>query len=147
MPTARQLRTLAAQARRDAARWRSKAALADEQARELDRLAAMLDRSGLPDTEKDRSIIGSNMHVETAPPTKKLRISASRSKVDSDAKRALIDAGVTPEDVAAELDVGRSTVNAWCLGKRAIPASHRDALAKAHGKRKAIAASVWPRVA
>lgn len=97
--------------------------------------------------KKRRSIIGSKMELDTEPKTKRVKIAAGRTQQETDAKRALLEAGVTPAEVATERGVGRSTVNAWCLGTRGIPERHRAALSKSHGKRKAIDPTVWPKLA
>jgi hypothetical protein len=148
MPTARQLRTFAAQARRDAADWRARADVADEQARELERLAAMVDRSGLPNTGNHRSIVGSKMQLQNAPTTKKMRIAASRTKRAHPAKKIWLESGRTDKDIAKEVGVGRSTVSAWMAepgtdGFRPIPRR----LAERFLRDDKIPLEAWARIA
>lgn len=131
MPTRRQFERLAEQADRQAVALEARAAVARQQAVELRRLAGMVDRSGLPDTQEHRSIFGSKMHLETLPTTKKLRIAASRTKREHAAKRAFLEAGKTDGDIAIEVGVSRATVSAWMAGVdddgvRSIPRRHAN---------------------
>ena len=145
MPTRAQLERLATEADRDAAAWEARAAAAREQARELRRLAAMVDRSVLQGTER-RSIIGSKMVLETTPTTKKLRIAAGRTKRDHAAKRAFLEHGKTDSDIAAEAGVSRATVSAWMAegdGLRSIP----RALAERFRKRYGVPLTAWAKIA
>lgn len=89
-----------------------------------------------------RSMFSSKMEIENARASKRVKIAASMTS-DSNAKRALLEANITPKDVAALLGVGHSTVNAWCTGARSIPRCYVNRLREKHR----IPANVWPKIA
>lgn len=136
MPTRAQLEKLADEAAASAAEHGRLRAVMLEQERQLRAMAAQ----ALPSTSAERSMLGSKMELQNAgAKSTRVKISAARTEQDTDAKKALLDANLTPQDVADTLKVGRSTVNAWCNGTRSIPRRYRDKLADKHG----IPASVW----
>lgn len=61
------------------------------------------------------------MELQTTPKNKRVQKSANRTVIESKARRALLDAGLSAQDVAKRCKVGVSTVNAWCVGRRSIP--------------------------
>ncbi len=91
--------------------------------------------------EAQRSMLGSKMELQNTGANKRVRIAATMTAGATKAKRALLEAGLTPQDVADKRKVGRSTVDAWCRGTRAIPRAHRDWLEEKHG----IPGRVWPK--
>ena len=81
----------------------------------------------------DSSMLGSKMELQNAgAKSKRVKIAASMTEQETPAKKALLAANLTPQDVADALKVGRSTVNAWCNGTRSIPKRYRDQLKKDH---------------
>lgn len=98
----------------------------------------------LTNTQQDRSMSGSKMelrNVETK--STRVRIAAAMTEQETPARKAILDANVTPQEIADELKVGRSTVQAWIDGTRSIPDGHVEALSKPHGTRRAIRPRVW----
>lgn len=93
----------------------------------------------LPSTATTSSMLSSKMEENSDVLTKNVKIAMTMTVGASKAKLALLEAGLTPADVAAKLKVGRSTVSAWCRGARAIPKKYRDRL-KAEYE---IPPSVW----
>lgn len=79
-----------------------------------------------------RSMLGSKMELQNERVNKRVKIAATMTEDATKAKRALLEAGVTPQDVADSLGVGRSTVNAWCNGTRSIPKRYASKLLKQH---------------
>jgi len=114
------------------------AVAAGQQEIELRRLAA---ERALTDTQQHRSMLGSKMELQNARQSKRVKISRKMTS-DSVAKKALLEANITPKDVATLLGVGHSTVNAWCTGARSIPREHVERLREKHR----IAAKVWPKI-
>lgn len=99
--------------------------------------------SRLTGTQQDRSMFRSKMDIQVATARKNVKTSAKMSS-DSEAKKALIEAEITPRDVAKLLGVGHSTVNAWCTGARSIPKRYAARLASSKHK---IPVGVWPKLA
>ncbi len=124
----------------EVARVRLEAAALLAYADDLERLA----RNAPLTTGAKRSIVGSKVEANVTGKSRFVRQAASRTRRDSEAKRTLLEAGYTDQDVADALKVGRSTVNAWFSGARSIPAVHVKTLAAAPFK---VPASAWPRVA
>jgi len=91
-------------------------------------------------------MFSSKMELEKPPANKRVSIAVGMTDNETPARKAVMEAGVTPADIASELGVGRSTVQAWITGDRSIPRSCRDALAKPKGARKAIKAGVWKKI-
>lgn len=92
---------------------------------------------------RDRSIVSSKVEANVATKSRYVRQAASRTRRTSEAKRLLLEAGMTDQLIADALHVGRSTVNAWFGGKRSIPRSLAAKLEKLHG----VPVSAWPNVA
>ncbi len=90
-------------------------------------------------TAQQRSMLGSKMETENHVANKRVKISQAMTTNASEAKQALTEAGLTPQDVADKRKVGRSTVDAWCRGTRPIPRKHREWLTEKYG----IPARVW----
>lgn len=123
----------------EARRVRLEAAKLEVYAAELERLAesAPLTIAG------KRSIVSSKVEANVATKSRFVRQAASRTRRDSEAKKLLLEAGMTDQLVADLLRVGRSTVNAWFGGKRSIPRAYAEKLQKLH----AVPVSAWPNVA
>lgn len=101
----------------------------------------------LSNMQQDRSMLGSKMELRNADAkSTRVKIAAGMTDNETPARKAILDANVTPQDIAKELGVGRSTVNAWCNGTRSIPTKYREALARGHGPRKPIRPSVWSKI-
>jgi DNA-binding transcriptional regulator YiaG len=157
VPTRAQLEKAAAKADRDHRKWLDRAELAEKTRAvcqsHAEALAAyrddLLRRAGelpapkaLSSIREERSMLSSKMELQNERVNKRVKISATMTS-ESGAKRALLEAGITPRDVAALLGVGHSTVNAWCTGARSIPRAHVDRLREKHK----IPAKVWPKIA
>lgn len=137
------LRKMARENREMAAKLRERADKHERWAAENDRQAEEVEaaENALPSITRDRSMFGSKMEIENERANKRVKIAASMTS-DSDAKRALLEAGITSRDVASLLGVGHSTVNAWCTGARSIPRGYVDRLREKHR----IPAKVWPKI-
>ena len=81
---------------------------------------------------KERSMLSSKMEELSAATKKRVNISRSMTDNPTKARKAILDAGLTPQDIADTLGVGRSTVNAWCNGTRSIPQRYAERLLKRH---------------
>jgi DNA-binding transcriptional regulator YiaG len=146
MPTRKALERLAEQAERDRVAWQARADAAERQRDELRRMAEDMKAAeeALLSMKADSSMLGSKMELQNAgAKSKRVKIAASMTEQETDAKRALLAANLTPQDVADALGVGRSTVNAWCNGTRSIPRRYRDRLKKDHR----IPPGVWKKTA
>jgi len=97
--------------------------------------------SVLPSISAERSMFGSKMELQNDRVNKRVKISKAMTS-DSPAKKALLEANLTPKDIAALLGVGHSTVNAWCTGARSIPRQYVGRLKEKHR----IPAKVWPKI-
>jgi hypothetical protein len=136
--TPAQLREAAEAARAEAQQLERQALALREQARLLDETA---DKAPLT-IGRERSIVGSKVEANVSGRDRYVRQAASRTRRTSEAKKLLLEAGMTDSKVADLLGVGRSTVNAWFGGKRPIPAAHAAKLEKLH----AVPLSAWPRI-
>lgn len=80
-------------------------------------------------TEPSSSMFGSKMELQNAgAKDRHVKTAATMTKRETRARKALLNANLTPQDVASELKVGRSTVNAWLTGTRSIPKHHARTL-------------------
>ncbi len=137
MPTRDELLRLAEQADRDAVELERHAAISRDQAKKLREMADEV----LPMVASQRSMLGSKMELQNAgAKSKRVKIAAKMTEHETPAKKALFAANVTPQEIADELGVGRSTVNAWCNGTRSIPRRYRERLLK----KRNIPVGVWP---
>jgi hypothetical protein len=107
----------------------------------LERARAREAESRLTNMLPKRSMLSSKMELQKPPTSTRVKIAATKTERASDAKRALLEAGLTDGDVAKLLKVGRSTVNAWCGGTRPIPQRYAEALKTKHK----ISLNVWPK--
>lgn len=143
MVTPEQLREEAVEADAIAGKLEKAAAAHRRQAERCRKLATEIEADpALSSITESRSMFRSKMELENEQVSKRVKIS-SKMTSDSPAKKALLEANITPKDVAALLGVGHSTVNAWCTGARSIPRSHVDRLREKHR----IPAKVWPKIA
>ena len=134
VPTPAELRAAAAEAR---AEGLGLVAYADE----LDALAA---KRELTMREK-RSMVSSNMEAPSlAGKPENVRTSANRARRSSAARDAMIASNHVAADLAKSCRVGRSTMNAYLNGTRAVPGVVRERLAHAP---YLIPADSWPRIA
>jgi hypothetical protein len=119
-------------------RLRLEAAGLNAYADDLERLAAKAPLTIGP----NRSKVDSNMQgLDVADKPENVRTAASRTRLDSEAKRALLEHVGSDGDVAKLLKIGRSTVQAYHSDRLPIPERHVAALAK-----KGVLRSVWKRV-
>jgi hypothetical protein len=80
--------------------------------------------------DENRSNIGSNMQAETTGKSRRTRISAGRAEKDTPSRQAAVAADLTDLMIAEITGAGRSTVQAWHSGARAVPRRHAEKLAK-----------------
>jgi DNA-binding transcriptional regulator YiaG len=145
--TPAQLRQAADEAEADASATELEAskmaAAMRDQAVRLRALADELEAKGLPVTTASSSMLRSKMELQNERVNKRVKIAATMTTGATEAKRALLEAGLTPQDVATARKVGRSTVDAWCRGTRSIPRADRDWLKSRYG----IPLRVWKKQA
>jgi hypothetical protein len=79
---------------------------------------------------ENRSNLSSNMQAETAGKSRRTRISAGRAEKDTPSRQAAVAADLTDLMIAEITGAGRSTVQAWHSGARAVPRRHAEKLAK-----------------
>jgi hypothetical protein len=133
--TPAQIRRSLAAAEARAQRLRDEAGLAEREAELMRQLLALHDGP-------NRSNIGSNMQADAlAGKSREVKISANRTRKESPSRAAAVAANLPDGAIAKLLKVGRSSVNAWHRGTRAIPAACAAALEK-----RGIDRSVWPKV-
>ncbi len=104
----------------------------------------LLDQIARLHSDAEHSKLPSKMRLENAGAKKKsTKISAALSEETKpgEPRDFLLKADKTPADIAAELKVGRSTVQAWLDGRNGIPRIAEDYLLKKYG----IPASAWPK--
>lgn len=107
-----------------------------------DELRAIAEKAPLTTMPRERSIVRSKVEANVQGRDRYVRQAAARTRRTSEAKKLLLEAGMTDSKVADLLEVGRSTVNAWFGGKRPIPKKLAERLQKAHG----VPLSAWPRI-
>jgi hypothetical protein len=134
-----QLLAAADAAEAEAARYELKALSLREQARLLRQTAA----ANAPLTiGGNRSKVDSNMQgLDVADKPENVRTAASRTRLDSEAKRALLLKVGSDADVAKLLGIGRSTVQAYHADRLQIPERHVKTLEK-----KGVPRTVWKRI-
>lgn len=77
-----------------------------------------------------RSMVGSNMEASSlAGKPENVRTSANRARHKSDAREAMIAGNHVAGDLARACKVGRSTMNAYLNGTRAVPPEVKAKLA------------------
>lgn len=107
------------------------------------RMLRELVETGFTSIKRERSMLSSKMELENARVNKRVKIAATMTGNATKAKRALLEVGLTPQDVADKRKVGRSTVDAWCRGTRSIPRADREWLKAEYG----IPFHVWKKQA
>jgi hypothetical protein len=68
--------------------------------------------------------LSSNVQLDLSSKSARVKNAGTRTRKGSPAKQALLLSGHTDKDLAEACAVGRSTVNAWMNGTRAIPPQH-----------------------
>lgn len=125
-PTSRtDLRATADALRAEAKRVRDEA---EVKALALEESARLIEQAAGLTISKQRSTVSSNVDLDLAGRPEHVRTAANRTRRQSESKQLQLAANRSDGDIAAELRVGRSTVNAWHAGRLSIPRHHANYL-------------------